>query len=92
MSTKQHFTITRYSDAELPPEAVCPEHGFPWLASIQPDNDEWVLFVPKDGSTPQLWVFVGEVQMPDCEKPERSFAPIGSPAHQAYLEAMPSAT
>lgn len=92
--TKSNIKVSRYDHNEVLPEgAACADGSFAWEMSIEPDDEAWILFVPKDKThEPQLWLNIGKVDHGDGGGMENAYACAGSPEHQVFLEAQPSAT
>ncbi len=89
----RNIRISRYTaqdEAELPAEALCEGGTFAWMASVEPEDGSWVLFVPKDPKAPpSLWVRVGTNDNGDGTG-EDVYAAAGSPEHDAFLATQPA--
>ncbi len=91
---KQNIRVNRYSPQELPEGAACPEHGFAWEASIEPEDRSWVLFVPlasRPDMQAQLWHRIGtresDKELGEEGEEQDLYALEGSPEHEAFKSA-----
>lgn len=83
--TTKNIRVRRYTQAdEEVPGAKCADGTFAWLMSIEPEDESWVMFVPKEGE-PQLWIRISTL----CDEAEgkviEGYALQGSPEHEAFL-------